>query len=117
MTATAPIQAIDVHAHLGRCSGSKFELLDEFCSGDAALVVERATLCHTQITIVSPLEAMMPALQGDPVKANAQTARIVECTEGARAWGARSWSTKIRQTKILGRMTVAGAETIRWLNQ
>ena len=80
------IMAIDVHAHFGKCRGAKFRLTDKFMSGDADLVVQRARLAHTRLTMVSPLEALMPRLGGDPISANLNAAQVVAQTDGLLQW-------------------------------
>jgi len=79
-------EAIDVHAHFGKCRGAKCEIINELTSGDAAVVVQRAALARTKLTMVSPLAAIMPALGGDPLAANAHTARVVDETDGLFQW-------------------------------
>ena len=39
---THSIQAIDVHGHFGRYDTGRPDLINEFMTGDAAVVVERA---------------------------------------------------------------------------
>ena len=80
------LQAIDVHAHFGKYRGNKFKITNKFMSGDAKLVVRRARLARTRLTIVSPLEALLPRLEGDPVSANTSAARIVAETDGLLQW-------------------------------
>lgn len=80
---TTLIQAIDVHGHYGRYI--KRELTDEiadFMTGDAATVVARARQANIALTIVSPLEALLPRLGGNPVQGNINAARIVAETDG-----------------------------------
>jgi predicted TIM-barrel fold metal-dependent hydrolase len=80
------LQAIDVHAHLGVCRGSKSKLLDELRSGDAETVLRRAQQANTCLTIVSPTEALMPRFKANPVKGNEEAARIIAQTEGLLQW-------------------------------
>ena len=79
------IQAIDVHAHFGKYIG-KFELINKLMSADADVVVQRARLAHTRLTIVSPLAALMPRLGGVPVSANVDAAVVVAETDGLLQW-------------------------------
>ncbi len=80
---TDQIQAIDAHAHYGRYirKGLTDEIAD-FMTGDAAVVVERARRANIALTIVSPLEALLPRGGGDPVQGNINAARIVAETDG-----------------------------------
>jgi hypothetical protein len=90
------IQAIDVHAHFGRYFApplikgaggiGKSELVNKFMSADADVVVQRARLAHTRLTIVSPLEALLPRLSGDPVSGNVNAAQVVAETDGLLQW-------------------------------
>ncbi|MBM3237715.1 hypothetical protein FJZ31_15610 [Candidatus Poribacteria bacterium] len=79
------IQAIDVHAHFGKYLG-RSELVNKFMSADADIVVQRARLANTLLTIVSPLAALMPRLSGDPVSGNVNAAKVVAETEGLLQW-------------------------------
>lgn len=80
------LQAIDVHAHFGRYERGKESMDNEFMTGDAELVVRRARQANTRLTIVSPLEALLPRFGGDPVSGNVNAARIVAQTEGLLQW-------------------------------
>jgi predicted TIM-barrel fold metal-dependent hydrolase len=51
-------------------------------TGDASVVVRRAAAANIRLTIVSPLEALLPRFGGDPVKGNINAAQIVAETEG-----------------------------------
>ena len=76
------LQAIDIHAHYGKCINGHSELMDEFMSGSAQTVVERAGLANTCLTVVSPLGAIRPKFRADAVAANEQAARVVEQAQG-----------------------------------
>jgi len=80
------IEAIDVHAHFGRFAGSEFEIVNQLMSGDADVVVQRARSARTRLTMVSPLEALLPRLKGDPVSANVHAVPIIAKTHGLRQW-------------------------------
>lgn len=81
------LQAIDVHAHYGTyvTEGSS-ALHNSFCSGDEEVVLERARRANTCLTIVSPLEALLPRRNNDPVSANAHAAQMVARTDGLLQW-------------------------------
>lgn len=83
---TEIIQAIDVHAHFGQCRGSRFKLNDKLMSGDADLVVRRARMACTELTMVSPLAAMMPEVGCDPISANMDAAQVVAQTDELLQW-------------------------------
>ena len=80
------IEAIDVHAHFGPCSGARFQIVNQLMSGDPDIVLQRARAARTRLTMVSPLEALLPRLKGDPVSANVHAVRIVADTHGLRQW-------------------------------
>ncbi|MHB9070807.1 MAG: amidohydrolase family protein [Sedimentisphaerales bacterium] len=80
------VQAVDVHGHYGIYQGSKSRLLDEFMTGDAKTVVERARLSNTRLTIVSPLVGFLPRLNNDSVVGNEDAVRVVNEIEGLLQW-------------------------------
>ena len=79
-------QAIDVHAHFGNSISRKSELLDRLTTGDASVVVHRAALARTRLTVVSPLLAFFPRFHGDAVAGNREAARVVAENEILRQW-------------------------------
>ena len=80
------IQAIDVHAHYGRWYREGMDLTSTFMTGDAQCVVDRARLANTSLTVVSPLRALVPRLQGDALCGNAEAARVVAEHPELRQW-------------------------------
>jgi len=80
------LEAIDVHAHFGIYKNGRHPLVDEFLSGDADVVVERARAARTRLTIASPLLALMPRFGADPVGGNIEAARVVAQTDGLLQW-------------------------------
>ena len=83
---TEAIQAIDVHAHYGTYESVKPNLVNEFMTGGAEVVVRRARLANTRLTVVSPLQALTPRGGADPVGGNIEAARTVAATEGLLQW-------------------------------
>ena len=84
---TQQIEAIDVHAHYGvylREDGPP--LVNEFCSGDAAAVVERAAQVNIRATIASPLSGLMPRGRADAVAGNVEAAATAAQTDGLWQW-------------------------------
>lgn len=80
---TEAIPAIDVHAHYGRYVRSGMDdVTNDFMTGDASVVAQRAARANIRLTIVSPLEALLPRFGGDPVNGNIHAAKIVAETEG-----------------------------------
>lgn len=85
---SARVRAIDVHGHFGEYvyqQGDNLER-DRFCSGGVDVVLARAKKANAAITVVSPLQALMPRFHGDPVAANEDAFRIVAETPGLRQW-------------------------------
>jgi predicted TIM-barrel fold metal-dependent hydrolase len=80
------IQAIDVHAHYGTYTQNRHPLVHEFMTGDAEVVLERAHAANTRLTIVSPLQALMPRGKGDPVNGNVDAAKVTTEKEGLLQW-------------------------------
>jgi predicted TIM-barrel fold metal-dependent hydrolase len=83
---TETIQAIDVHGHYGRYDRGKRDIVNEFMTGDAEVVVRRARQANTRLTIVSPLQALLPRFGGDPVAGNSDAAQVVAGTKGLLQW-------------------------------
>src|SRR5262249_8998767 len=50
------------------------------------LVVRRASQANTRLTVVSPLQALLPRFGGDPVAGNIDAARVVAETKGLLQW-------------------------------
>lgn len=71
------IQAIDVHGHYGAFANAAHALVNAFRSADLNIVADRATQTNTAITIVSPLQALMPRGNNDPIGGNEDAARRV----------------------------------------
>jgi hypothetical protein len=82
MTDTSAVAAIDVHGHFGCNQRASADIANEFMTGDASVVVERARRANIRLTIVSPLEALLPRGGGDAVAGNRNAARIVADTPG-----------------------------------
>lgn len=79
---TASIQAIDVHGHYGDYHCGKPDLVNELMTGDGQVVAERARRANVRLTIVSPLEALLPRGRGNAVAGNRHAARVVAETPG-----------------------------------
>lgn len=94
ISSPAKIQAIDVHAHFGRYLGKSEKdgqlrcptVVNELMSADADVVVKRARLARTRLTMVSPLKALMPRLGGNPVAANVDAASVVAQRDELLQW-------------------------------
>lgn len=82
----ADVQAIDVHGHYGKYERGKDDIVNEFMTGEADVVVRRARQANIRLTVVSPLEALLPRFGGDPVSGNVNAARIVADTDGLLQW-------------------------------
>lgn len=80
------IQAIDVHAHFGKCVGGISLQTDEFMSADADELIRRARIANTRLTIASPLGALFPRLHGNPEAANIEAAEAVSKSAELLQW-------------------------------
>jgi len=80
------IQAVDVHAHIGRYVGAGFALGNGFYSGGAAVVLERARMANTACTVVSSLRALLPRGHGQPIPGNREALAEVRRHRGLRLW-------------------------------
>src|SRR5947199_5566979 len=79
---TETIQAIDVHGHYGLYDRGTGDVVNEFMTGDEHVVVERARRANIRLTIVSPLEALLPRGKGNAVSGNRHAACTVAETAG-----------------------------------
>jgi predicted TIM-barrel fold metal-dependent hydrolase len=79
---TESIAAIDVHGHHGNYHCGKPDLMNELMTGDGQVVAERARRANIRLTIVSPLEALLPRGRGNAVSGNRNAARVVAETPG-----------------------------------
>lgn len=79
---TETLPAVDAHAHFGRYDRGGDDIVNEFMSGDADVVVDRARRANIRLTIVSPLEALLPRGKADAVAGNRHAAKIVAATPG-----------------------------------
>ncbi len=82
---TESILAIDVHGHYGTYI-RRGDASDAFCSGDAATVERRAREAGIELTIVSPLSALLPRNQADAVAGNREAVEAVRNTPGLRQY-------------------------------
>lgn len=81
------IAAIDVHGHYGTyVQRGNSDLLNSLMTGDAAEVVRRATAVNVELTMVSPLLALMPRFEADAAAGNREAARIVPQFPGLRQY-------------------------------
>jgi len=79
------IQAIDVHAHYGQYDQGP-DLISTFMSGDAQRVIDLARLAQTSLTLVSPLQALMPRYHADTLGGNEHAAHLVPKHPELRQW-------------------------------
>lgn len=80
------LPAIDVHGHFGRYDRRPASHLNEFMTGDANVVIERAKRANIRLTIVSPLEGLLPRGQADVVRGNRNAASIIARTPELRQY-------------------------------
>jgi predicted TIM-barrel fold metal-dependent hydrolase len=86
MNEVSTIAAIDVHGHYGAFKNTNQELVARFRSGDAEVVAERARVARTALTIVSPLQALMPRNHNDAVGGNEDAATLIAQHPTLRFW-------------------------------
>ena len=85
MSDSEPVPAIDVHGHYGAYL-RRGDRSDAFHSADGAEVVRRAKEVHIELTIVSPLSALLPRFEADAIAGNEEAARVVRETPGLRQY-------------------------------
>ena len=76
------LQAIDCHAHYGTFKADTAKWRRQFYSGGLDVVLERARKADTSLSLVSPLEALTPRHQADPVAGNRHAAEEITATKG-----------------------------------
>jgi predicted TIM-barrel fold metal-dependent hydrolase len=111
MNEIGALQAIDVHGHFGLYDRGRPDIVNEFMTGDASVVVERARRANIWLTIVSPLEALLPRGRGDAVAGNRNAARMVAETPGLLQYvviDPRVAETYRQAEEMLARPTCAG---------
>lgn len=86
MKAPTEIAAIDVHGHYGEFLNTDQALVTRFRSGDLEIVARRAEETRTELTIVSPLKALMPRFDNDAVGGNDDAARTIPSYPSLRFW-------------------------------
>ena len=83
---TDEIEAIDVHGHYGRYVRAEAGIGNEFMTGGPDVVVRRARQANIRLTIVSPLQALLPRFGGNPVAGNIDAARVVTEADELMQW-------------------------------
>jgi predicted TIM-barrel fold metal-dependent hydrolase len=78
--------AIDVHGHYGAYVGEGNPRRSKFMSADGEEVVRRARDSNIAVTVVSPLQALLPRNGGDSIAANADAVRVVGENPALRQW-------------------------------
>ena len=86
MKSSVEIAAIDVHGHYGEFLNTNQALVTRFRSGDLDVVARRAEEARTELTVVSPLKALMPRFENDAVAGNEDAARTVPSYSSLRFW-------------------------------
>ena len=80
------IWAIDVHSHYGVCDRGVNPLRDRFMSGDTEVVAARARAARAELSIVSPLAALISSSSVNVVGANQQALSDIAKTQGLLQW-------------------------------
>lgn len=80
-------RAIDVHGHYGVYHQvDRTALYNQMMTGDASEVVRRASAVNVELTIVSPLLALLPRFKANAAAGNAEAACIVAQTPGLKQY-------------------------------
>lgn len=86
-TKPVDIQAVDVHAHYGKCiQDDHSDLAMRLMSADASEVVRLALVANTRCSIASPLSGLVPRGRADTFAGNEQAAGDVTRTPGLLQW-------------------------------
>lgn len=85
-TSVSEVQAIDVHGHYGVYFRGVSQLVDRFMTGDASVIVSRASQSNIGWSIVSPLLALLPRFKADAVAGNKEAIRVVTQTKSLLQW-------------------------------
>jgi predicted TIM-barrel fold metal-dependent hydrolase len=88
MNTLSCLPAIDAHGHYGRYlrAAAAPGLRDELSSADPAEVARRAQAVNIELTLVSPLMALLPRGQGNALAGNEEAARLVAATPGLKQY-------------------------------
>jgi hypothetical protein len=78
--------AIDVHGHYGAYEGTGDHRRHAFMSAEIEEVVRRATESNIVLTVVSPLQALLPRFHGDAIAGNEDAFREVPRHSELRQW-------------------------------
>ena len=80
------LPVIDVHGHYGPYRRGQNALIDDWMSADAEEVSSRARDADVDLTIVSPLDGLVPRGEADAFAANEKAAQTVAETDGLLQW-------------------------------
>jgi len=80
------MQAIDVHAHVGRYYRKEAPLLNLFMTASGEKVVERALSARIAWSVFSPLGALLPRFEANAVTGNDEAVEVVNTVEGLLQW-------------------------------
>jgi len=84
---SAPIQAVDLHAHFGRWPSNQVHpCVQQFVSVGPDVVLRRARQAGTRLTAVSPAAALCTRDPADVLAENRNTWSAVQAHEGLLGW-------------------------------
>jgi predicted TIM-barrel fold metal-dependent hydrolase len=84
-TDISKIPAIDVHCHFGKYIGEDL-LINSFMSADINQLVKLANVSHVAISLVSPLEGLLPRGHSNPIKANEDAFKEIRDIDQLMQW-------------------------------
>src|SRR5262245_48445560 len=86
MSSIIDLQAIDVHAHVGRYYRKEAPLLNDFMTADGEKVVERARRARIAWSVFSPLGALLPRFEANVVVGNQEGVEVLAQVGGLLQW-------------------------------
>lgn len=86
MSRITEIIAIDVHGHYGAYNRGVPGAGNLFMSANAPQVAARAAMFQIGLSVVSPLQALLPRGQGNPVAGNHDASQVCAATPGLRQY-------------------------------
>ena len=80
------VKAIDVHCHFGKSVGYKHPLMNKFYSTDINQLTNWAIASNVALSLVSPLEGLLPRGGSNPVKANKDAFKNIDDNAPLMQW-------------------------------
>lgn len=80
------ISAIDVHAHFGRYRSKPAKFEDDLMSAAIHQLIQSANASRVALSLVSPLEGLLPRGHSNPVKANKDAFKEIKDNDRLMQW-------------------------------